>query len=353
MSTTALTQTRPVVVANRDLDGDEVYFAKRQGGITATEIREWQSPSKRRAIITEKVTGDRDGSEYVVRAFEHGKYREPFISEWAAATHGVVHTTSLYAHGENPRHLCTPDGYLAGFSLEYEPGAEGVIVEVKTTTKDLTPGVLDAAHVLVAYDPKSHFHKMKYLRQVQWQMYVMNAARCLFIWEPYDHDRRDPETGHYIVTGPPQWCIIPRDQAMINALVAEANAGLELIDKARATGLPPVADIPIDEAILLNDLFEARDALAIAEAQRKKAWEALDVLYAERGEFSEDRGFASVSRTVPTVGKPVNRFDRDAAAKRAPKKLAEYEAFVARYTVTEFGQPGSPRLTINDRRGKE
>lgn len=343
----ALTERRPVLVAERQRDGDEAYFRARQGGITATEIREWQQPARRRAIITEKVTGEHDFRSN--RSFAHGNYREPFISDWAAATHGVVHTSGLYAHPDNPRHLCTPDGYLAGFTLTYEPGAEGVTVEVKTTTVDLTPGPLDAACVLVTYDPKSHFGKMRYMRQVQWQMYVMNSARCLFIWEPFTTDRTDPETGHYEVTGPPEWCWIPRDQPMIDGMVAEADAALDLIDTARSTGMPPVSDIPIDEAILLNDLFEAREVIAVAEAKRVRAWDALNVLYAERGEFSEDRGFASVSRTIPKAGTR-KAVDFDGMKAKAPSLVARYEDLLRRYTRTVPTEPGKPRLSITDQR---
>ena len=348
--TTALSTAKPTLVCTRSIDGDEPYFAARQGGMTATDIRDWPQPAKRREILKEKVTGERDFRS--VRAFRHGSARESYIIEWARAAHGVVPSSGLYAHPENPRHMCTPDGYLAGFSLEYDPGLDGVTVEVKTTTKDLAPGLLNDERVLTSYNPKSHFHKMKYMRQVQWQMYVMNANACLFIWEKYDHDRTDPETGNFIVTDPPEWCIIPRDQKMIDALVVEANDALDVIDAARTSGLPPVSDIPVEEAILLNDLFEAREKIATAEAAREKAWLALHDLYAELGEeFSEVRGFAQVTRSA---GKPrkSKKFDRGLAASRAPKKLAEVEAFMARYTV-EVQTPGKPSLSITDQRGKE
>lgn len=347
MPTAELTTAQPILVCTRETDGDERYFAARQGGITATELRDWRQPAKRRAIISEKVTGDHESRR--VRAFDHGNQREPYIAEWAAATHGVVHSTGLYAHPENPRYLCTADGHLAGFSMAYEPGAEGVTVEIKTTTKDLTPGPLDQSRVLIQMDPKSHFAKTRYMRQIQWQMFVMNAARCLFIWEPYDNDKRDPETGNYVVTGPPEWCIIERDEEMIAEMIEEADAALDLIDSARSTGLPPVSDIPIDEAILLNDLFEAREQLAIHEAKRVKAWDALSALYEERGEFSEDRGFASVSRSVPKAGSK-KVVDEDGMRKKAPSLVARYEALRARYTRTEPTEPGKPRLSITDKR---
>lgn len=347
--TTALTTRPPVLVADRDRDGDERYFASRQGGITGTEIRDWRVPSKRRAILKEKVTGDHDGRR--VRVFDHGNAREPFISEWAAATHGVVSTKALYAHPENPRHLCTPDGHLVGFmGAGYEPGPIGTVVEVKTTTVSLVPGPIDRARVLIEEDPRSHFRKMKYMRQVQWEMYVMNANQCLFIWEPFEN-RTDPETGGLVVTGPPEWVIIPRDQEYIDMLVREADEALAVIDQARAAnvaGLPPVSDIPVEEALLLNDLRQAREAAALAEASRVKAWDALSAYYGSddfEEEFSEDRGFATVSRSIPQ-GRASKKFDRDLAAERAPKRLAEHDAFIQRYTVEVPGEPGKPRLTI-------
>ncbi|QGJ89460.1 exonuclease [Microbacterium phage Smarties] len=343
-----LTTAQPVLVCVRERDGDDAYFGARRGGITATELRDWQQPAKRRAIVTEKVTGDHETRK--VRAFDHGNYREPFIAEWASATHGVVHSTGLYAHPDNPRHLATADGHLAGFSMAYEPGENGVTVEIKTTTKDLTPGPLDASRIVIEVDPKSHFAKTKYLRQIMWQMYVMNAARCLFIWEPYTTEERDRESGHYLVTGPPEWVIIERDQEMIDALIAEADAALDLIDSARITGLPPVSDIPVDEAILLNDLFAAREAIAVAEAQRVKAWDALTALYEARGEdFSEERGFAQVSYTG---GKPGTKkvIDSEAMKRRAPSLVARYEALVKRHTRVEPTEPGKGRLSITDKR---
>ena len=347
--TTTLTTLHPVLIADRDRDGDEHYFASRQGGITGTDIRDWRVPSKRRAILKEKVTGDHDGRR--VRVFDHGNAREPFISEWAAMTHGAVNTHALYAHPENPRHLCTPDGHLVGFTGSgYDPGENGTVVEVKTTTVSLLPGPLTPERVLIQEDQRSHFRKMKYMRQVQWEMYVMNAARCLFIWEPFEN-KRDPETGNLVVTGPPEWVIIERDQAYIDMLVREADEALEVIDQARAAniaGLPPVSDIPVEEAMLLNDLRQARESAALAEAARVKAWDALVEYYGGEDfeeEFAEDRGFASVSRSIPQ-GRPTRKFDREEAAKRAPKRLAEHDAFVERYTREFAGEPGKPRLTI-------
>lgn len=332
------------------------WYENRRGGITGTEIRDWPEPAKARKITTAKVTGDDDMRDN--RHFAHGRAREPFIQEWAVSTFGVIPEDRLHAAPDNPRHLATPDGWLAAFSAEsYQPGPNAIIVEIKTSSKDMTPGTLDADRYLVAIDPTSHFHKMKYIRQIMWEMRVMNAAECLFIWEPFDNTRTDPETGLFVVTGPPQYCFIRRDDALIAQLIDEADAALEAIDRARAAsagGLPPVNDLPTDEAMLLADLFAARSAVAIAEAQRDKAWAALTERYESEhdGDFSEDKGMAQVSRSTP-VSKPGKKFDRELAAAKAPKALAAHDAFIERYTVVvPGGVPGKPKYTITDRRGK-
>ncbi|UVK63228.1 exonuclease [Microbacterium phage Phorgeous] len=335
------------------------WYERRRGGITGTEIRDWPEPAKRRKITTSKVTGDDDMIDN--RHFRHGRLREPHIAEWAVATFGVVPENRLHAHPANPRHLATPDGYLAAFSAEaYQPGPNAIIVEIKTTSKDLAPGEIDAtSHYLLSINPHGHFAKMRYIRQIMWEMHVMNAAECMFIWEPFDNTRIDPDSGTFVVTGPPQYCFIRRDDAMIAALIEEADAALAHIDSARAAshgGLPPVSDIPTDEAMLLADLFAAREAVSVAEAARDKAWAALTEHYdRERGgaDFTDDRGgMAQVTRSTP-VSKPGKKFDRDLAAAKAPKALEAHDKFIERYTVaTPGGVPGKPKYTITDRRGK-
>ncbi|QNL30261.1 exonuclease [Microbacterium phage ClearAsMud] len=352
---TLLTTANPIPLAQ---SRTPEWYERRRGGITGTEIRDWPEPAKRRKITKAKVTGDDDMGDN--RHFRHGRLREPQIAEWAVATFGVVPEDRLHAHPENPRHLATPDGYLAAFSAEaYQPGANAIIVEIKTTSKDLTPGKIDpTTQYLVSIDPSGHFAKMRYIRQIMWEMHVMNAEACMFIWEPFDNTKTDPDTGTFVVTGPPQYCFIRRDDAMIAALIEEADAALAHIDAARAAsmgGMPTASDIPTDEAILLADLFAAREAVSVAEAARDKAWAALSEHYEREydGDFSEERGdMAQVTRSTP-LSKPGKKFDRELAAKKAPKALEAHDKFIERYTVaTPGGVPGKPRLTITDRRGK-
>jgi len=355
MTPSLLTTDAPIPLAK---SRTPEWYAARRGGITGTEVRDWPEPSKARKITNGKVTGEDDMRDN--RHFAHGRAREPFIQEWAVSTFGVIPEDRLHAAPDNPRHLATPDGYLAAFSSEsYQAGPNGVIVEIKTSSKDMTPGELDADRYLVAINPQSHFAKMKYIRQIMWEMRVMNAAECLFIWEPFDNTRTDPENGLFVVTGPPQYCFIRRDDALIAKLIEEADAALEVIDRARAAsagGLPPVNDLPTDEAMLLVDLFAARAAVSAAEAARDKAWTALTDFYESQAngqDFAEDKGMAQVTRSTP-VSKPGKKFDRDLAAKRAPKALAQHDAFIERYTVaTPGGIPGKARYTITDRRGKD
>jgi hypothetical protein len=346
---TALTTHQPRLIADSRVDRAG-WLDARRGGITATDVRDWRS--KRRAIITNKVSGESEfsGSRY----FDHGTYREPHIAEWAQATYGVVSTGGLYAHPDNPRHLASPDGYLAGYSLEYEPGDEAVTVEVKTSSKDLTPGPVDVAGFLTSVTPGSHFDKSGYMRQIQWQMYVMNAARCLFIWEPFEAIA-DPETGHFTVTGPPQVVLIPRDQAMIDTLVRDADEALAVIDAARAgltlDGLPPASDLPSEHAALVAEYLQALEQEKVAAAAKAKAFAALKAAYLtpDAEDTSIDAGFARV--TVSTSApREVPVFLESAARESAPAYWREHDKRVAKWTTTDL-IPGKQSLTVTAIKG--
>src|SRR5690606_38951656 len=102
----------------------------------------------------------------------------------------------------NTRHLASPDGVsLDPFTRELIVGTDdAVLCEIKTATKDLNPGKIDAARVLVETDLRSVFAEKNYYTQMQWQMYVMNAVRTLFVWEQHD-GKIDPETGTFTPLG--------------------------------------------------------------------------------------------------------------------------------------------------------
>lgn len=328
----------------------QAWLEQRRGGITATEIRDCGTGTKRRAIITGKVTGEEVNiDDVVVRSTgftlgdyaRHGKRREPVIAEWVERRFGITPCEHLYMHGQNPRYIASPDGVSRDpFSGELIVGtAEAILAEIKTATKDLHPGTLDENRVLVEIDESSTFAQKNYYTQMQWQMFVMNAAMTLFVWEQHD-GKIDPETGTFTPIGTPQFAWVPRNQRLIDILVKQADKMLAEIDAARlanaAGELPPVSAIPSEQAILIADLLAARENEAVAKAAKEKAWAALNEFYMAEGAPDltiKAPGFASVTVSTSTTMKPVA--DMDAARKRAPKLVAQYEALVKRYTKPE------------------
>jgi hypothetical protein len=346
---TTITNDRPikgVAYDKNDPSTREPWLEQRRGGITATEIRDSGSGSKRRKIITAKVTGVDDdmgnvkvqGREHTLGTYaRHGDLREPVIAEWIEQNYGITPCNNVYSHAKNPRFLASPDGVtLDPFTGELVVGTEdAVLAEIKTGVKDLTPGKLDAAGILIEVEPGSQFDLKGYYLQMQWQMFVMNATRTLFVHERHD-DTIDPETGTFRPAGPPQVAWIMRDQAIIDVYAGRvAPQLLAEIDAARLAnqgGMPPASELSAEHAVLVADLLAARDAEAVAKAQKEKAFAALKDFYAGEGkpDVKIDAGDAWV--TVSTTEKTVQEFNKDAALKRAPKLIAQYEALVKRYT---------------------
>jgi len=363
-----LTPIRGVTDGKRSADPAvrQAWLDQRAGGITATQIRDWGNASKRREIITEKVTGvNNDQSSLPVRGrehtlgvyAEHGNRRETVIAEWVKARYGLEPCEDVYTHPENLRHLASPDGVSRDpFTGELIVGTEDArLAEIKTGVKDLAPGkTLDG--ILVEVDQTSEFAKKNYYTQIQWQLYVMNATACLFVWEQHN-DKIDPETGTFSPLGPPQAVWVMRDQPLIDVLVNEvAPKALAEIDAARAAymadGLPAVGDLPGEHMILIADYRRALDAEAVAAAAKKKAWDALKAAYLgdDKPDIDKaDAGEAWLTVTTNTTIKQV--FDEDAARKKAPALMEKYEALVARYTkpvpVT------TQKLTISAKRGEK
>lgn len=317
----------------------DAWLAFRRAGITATEIRDWGNGAKRREIIEAKRTGDfKDLSSNIY--VNHGNVREPVIAAWIEGRFGIAPCDSVFAAAENSRHLASPDGISRDpFSGALIVGtADATLSEIKTSKHDLTPGRLDADYVLISIEPGSKFDQSGYYVQMQWQMYVMNAVRTLFVYEQHD-GKIDPETGTFTPKGVPLYAWIPRDDALIDRLVTErAPKALAEIDVALAGGgMPPVGPLPAEHAILVADLLKARDDEAIAKAAKEAAWAKLQEFYvstdeAPRPDVAIDvPGFAKI--TVSTSTKDVRKVDLEAARKKAPALVTKYEALIERHTT--------------------
>lgn len=340
MSTATITIAQPVMGPAYDHSKPETrqpWLDFRQGGITATQIRDWGIGSRRRQILIEKATGeteDLSGNKYV----NHGNLREPVIAEWVHTQYGIEPCDNVFAHPDNPRHLASPDGvsrdiFSGGLIVANE---SAVLCEIKTSSSDLTPGELDAASVLMEVEEGSPFDRKGYYTQMQWQMYVMNATMTLFVYEQHNGEL-DPDTDTFTPVGPPMVAWIPRDQRLIDRLVHDvAPKALAEIDAARlsnsAGGMPPTSDLTAEQALLVADLLSARTAEAVAKAKKEKAFAELKAQFAGEGkpDMKIDAGDAWI--TVSTSEKERMVFDEEGATKRAPKMVAQYKALVKRYT---------------------
>jgi hypothetical protein len=121
---------------------------------------------------------------------QHGIDREPVIASWVFDNFGIESSSALFHADGEQRHLATPDG--VGM-------VEGklVLAEIKTTKNgwDVIPD--------------------HYMRQVQWQQYVLGSERTLFVWEK--HENFVP------VAATPEHVWIERNDVMIEHLVNVAN----------------------------------------------------------------------------------------------------------------------------------
>lgn len=178
-------------VASKSLD-ELAWLGAREGKITATLIANAHTEKGRAEALT-KLAGEAEpiqDNAYM----EFGRRMEPFISMWLKDRFGVLPNDWLIAHEENHQYVATPDGLSF-----WEP----VISEVKTTGKDWG-----------SYDKVP----ANYKRQVQWQMFVTGAERCVFAWLL----REEHEGRFYSSWLEPKHAIVERDDSAIEKLIEVA-----------------------------------------------------------------------------------------------------------------------------------
>ena len=163
------------------------WLAARRRGVTATEVSKITDQSKLLEAASKKILGDPfTGNKYT----QHGVDREPVIAAWVHENFGIESSSALFHADGETRHLATPDGVSV---------VQGTLLlaEIKTTKNgwDVIPD--------------------NYMRQVQWQQYVLGAERTLFVWE--QHENFVP------IADAPQHIWIERDEEMITHLVNVAN----------------------------------------------------------------------------------------------------------------------------------
>ncbi|WP_456510294.1 YqaJ viral recombinase family protein [Arthrobacter sp. TE12231] len=181
--------------------GDRAAWLKaRLNGVTATDVGKIVKLnghfSEQRAALLEAKLSGQEGP--FLPAYQHGIDREPIIAAWVAGNYGIQ-PNSLLCRGDNPRHLATPDGIGAG-----------VVAEIKTSTRPLDQAL------------------GTYRDQLQWQLYVTQSERLLFVVENRDTLQREA-----------RW--IERDDYRILILAAHADAFIQELDERRAAARPSIA----------------------------------------------------------------------------------------------------------------
>ena len=317
-----------------DADREEWLAARRQG-ITATEVRDlWLLAPGRRALamaeLAEKKLGRKTDSFSGNKYTAWGKDREPVIAELVRERFGIEPESRL-VRGENPRHLASPDGIGSGMV------ADLVIAEIKTSSKDITPGTPE-------------FDATGYLAQMVWQMHVIGATSCLFVFEPRlgagtDDDPFTPGLTTF------SWVAMDEHDSMLGELLAIADEFLALLDAAADE---PFVEPDIDEHLdtLAVNVLRGRELEAEAKALKEPAWKELQEKLTERGvPFQQE---SPLARITFTPGEPSESEVPDVEAAKAadPALFAEVQALSkrwnehqAQYRKTEV-KPGTAKLTV-------
>lgn len=172
----------------RDVDRPR-WLAARRNGVTATEVRDASTEGGFRDLVASWHEPPFEGNEYT----EFGTWAEPQLLDHAHREWGILPSGWLIASEQDRRWLATPDG----LSLDHM-----VIAEAKTTGKDWTRPPI------------------KYVRQMQWQMFVTGAERCLLLW----HLRAQSGNGDFYMPWlEPKTLWIESDEDMIADLTKVAE----------------------------------------------------------------------------------------------------------------------------------
>jgi hypothetical protein len=173
------------------------WSVARNNGVSASDINKIVSPTLKVSTQQEKLLRQKLGLESVFsipnKYTTHGEERESIVLDWARGNFGVNPNEFLF-HGDNLQHFATPDGLT-----------EKSVVEVKTSMKPLSE--------ITTY----------YMNQIQWQIHVMNAEKCLFLVEMHkDFNPLQIEV---------EW--IERDEERIKFLQTNVDVFLERLNDSK------------------------------------------------------------------------------------------------------------------------
>jgi len=174
------------------LHGTPEWFKARQNGVSATAVANASTPAGFREEVAKAVWPEDNqiaDNEYM----KFGRDYEDWIVSNLPSEYGFVGNQWLYRSIEEKWHLATPDA-IDSSGL--------VIAEVKTTGKDWNTV------------------PARYMRQIQWQIYVMDAEACVLGWML----RGMGNFGELVpLWYQPKTLLIERDEVMIAELKAVAK----------------------------------------------------------------------------------------------------------------------------------
>lgn len=168
----------------------DVWLQARERGVTATQVAKAATPAGMKEVLAQI---ENPVSVEPNAFMDWGNEREPVIAAVVKERFGIMpNEWLLCADGPgNEWQLATPDG----LSLDHT-----VIAEIKTSGKPLDK--IPAA----------------YMRQVQWQLYVTGAVKCLFAYELRLEGPEGFVPGFDVET---QW--VERNDEMISELIKTAE----------------------------------------------------------------------------------------------------------------------------------
>jgi hypothetical protein len=167
----------------------EAWLNARRYGVTATQVATASTPAGFEKAAVQFLTEHREPDNAYM---EFGRDWEPLMAEYVQVEYGVDPNDWLI-RGDEPHHLATPDGI----------GADA-IGEYKTTGKDW-----ETVEKL----------PVRYRRQVQWQLHVTGADKCVVAWL-----LREEVDGRFIPAWfTPKTGIVNRDEEMIADLIVTAD----------------------------------------------------------------------------------------------------------------------------------
>lgn len=177
-------------------DNREAWLDARNTGITASNAANMSSLASLDSVIKSKFYDGFMGN----KATEWGLEREPYLLDYS----NFEQNLNLFHSVENKRFMATPDGIRESSDKDFPLE----LCQVKTTSKRYKK--IPAAHY----------------RQVQWEMFVMGASRCMYVWE--EHENYVP------IELEPKWEWIDRDTVAIEKLKSLATVLLKRLDEANA-----------------------------------------------------------------------------------------------------------------------